>query len=620
MKRITHIILAAVLGSALVSCNDFLDIPSQTKFDSGSIFQTEGRAEMAVLAAYPAGYNREMWYQLGMGTDEVISTEGLTNSKNQIGNYLLSGGITGSSTYTAAYSAIEYANVCIQGLQEMEQTDNVKRLLGESYCIRSMAYLNLVRYWGDVPYTTVPVASLDSFYSSRVSRDTILDGCIEDMQLAVSLLPWKSEISDFTPERYCKEAAYALLARVALYNAGYSLRWDLNTYAESSLKVAKRDDAARVKELNKIAMDACKAVIDRGSFSLSSNYIDIFIDLVNGRYNKESILEQGQFGTNCNVETGYTNGAFCHTSSQYGKSQPAMKINPSLYFDYGEGDTRRDVAICTYAVDNNGELHLHPYGGYYIGKFRPSWKTSIGTATNKRDINWPWFRYDHILLMYAEASNEYNGAPDAAAQDALKQIRTRAYGGDASKIGTIPTTHDEFLKAIIEENKLEFAGESWRRTELARWGVLRQTLLDNKAKLVKIASHSGEYADYDRYRLYKPVAGYFGFSEGTIPYVSIKQEQLSKAEIEAYQAEGYVVLDMNDEVVAPNTDSAYALGGFETVDGVKVFKGTAGFEDLSWYASLFRGLRTIGSELCPLSQTGVIDINPGLEGQQLPGY
>lgn len=620
MKRITHIILAAVLGSALVSCNDFLDIPSQTKFDSGTIFQTEGRAEMAVLAAYPAGYNREMWYQLGMGTDEVISTEGLTNSKNQIGNYLLSGGITGSSTYTAAYSAIEYANVCIQGLQEMEQTDKVKRLLGESYCIRSMAYLNLVRYWGDVPYTTVPVASLDSFYSSRVSRDTILDGCIEDMQLAVSLLPWKSEISDFTPERYCKEAAYALLARVALYNAGYSLRWDLNTYAESSLKVAKRDDAARVKELNKIAMDACKAVIDRGSFSLSSNYIDIFIDLVNGRYNKESILEQGQFGTNCNVETGYTNGAFCHTSSLYGKSQPAMKINPSLYFDYGEGDTRRDVAICTYAVDNNGELHLHPYGGYYIGKFRPSWKTSIGTATNKRDINWPWFRYDHILLMYAEASNEYNGAPDAAAQDALKQIRTRAYGGDASKIGTIPTTHDEFLKAIIEENKLEFAGESWRRTELARWGVLRQTLLDNKAKLVKIASHSGEYADYDRYRLYKPVDGYFGFSEGTIPYVSIKQEQLSKAEIEAYQAEGYVVLDMNDEVVAPNTDSAYALGGFETVDGVKVFKGTAGFEDLSWYASLFRGLRTIGSELCPLSQTGVIDINPGLEGQQLPGY
>ena len=102
MKKIINILSVAILGLGLVACNDFLEIPSQTKFDSGSIFQTEGRAEMAVLAAYPAGYNREMWYQLGMGTDEVISTEGLTNSKNQIGNYLLSGSITGTSTYTSA--------------------------------------------------------------------------------------------------------------------------------------------------------------------------------------------------------------------------------------------------------------------------------------------------------------------------------------------------------------------------------------------------------------------------------------------------------------------------------------------------------------------------------------
>ncbi|MCR5276468.1 MAG: RagB/SusD family nutrient uptake outer membrane protein [Bacteroidales bacterium] len=620
MKKFFTIVSVAVLGLGLVACNDFLDIPSQTKFDSASIFQTEGRAEMAVLAAYPAGYNREMWYQLGMGTDEVISTEGLTNSKNQIGNYLLSGSITGSSTYTASYAAIEYANVCIQGLPTMEQTPKVKQLLGESLCIRAMAYLNLVRYWGDVPYTRVPVATLSTFESSRESRDLILDDMVKDLQDAIELLPWKSEITNFTPERYCKEAAYALLARVALYNAGYSLRWDLDSYSESSLKVAKRSDAARVKELNKIAMDACKAVMNRGSFSLSADYKQIFIDLVNGAYNKESILEQGQFGTNCNVETGYTNGAFCHTSSLYGKSQPAMKINPALYFEYGEDDLRRDVAICTYAVDNNGNIHLHPYGGFYIGKFRPSWKTSIGTATNKRDINWPWFRYSHILLMYAEADNEYNGAPSAEAQNALKAIRTRAYGGDASKVGTIPTTHDEFLKAIILENKLEFAGEAWRRTELARWGVLRETLLANKEQIKQIASHTGAYANYDRYRIYTPVAGVFGFSDATIPFESVKKEQLNKEEIDAYKAAGKTVLDMNDSVVAANTDSANQMGGFETVDGLKVFKGAEGLDDISWYASLFRGLRTIGSELCPLSQTSVIDVNPGLKDQQLPGY
>lgn len=624
MKKIINILSVAILGLGLVACNDFLEIPSQTKFDSGSIFQTEGRAEMAVLAAYPAGYNREMWYQLGMGTDEVISTEGLTNSKNQIGNYLLSGSVTGSSTYTAAYSAIEYSNVCIVGLQGMEQTDNVRRMLGESYCIRAMAYLNLVRYWGDVPYTRDPVATQTTFASSRVSRDVILDDMVADLQEAVELLPWKSDIINFTPERYCKESAYALLARVALYNAGYSLRWDLNTYAESSLKVARRDDADKVKEMNKIAMDACQAVISRGSFSLSPDYKQIFLDLVNGAYNQESILEQGQYGTNCNVETGYTNGAFCHTSSLYGKSQPAMKINPALYFNYGDGDTRRDVAICTYAVDNNGDIHLHPYGGFYIGKFRPSWKTAIGTATNKRDINWPWFRYSHILLMYAEAANEYYGAPTAEAIDALKAIRTRAYGGDASKIGTIPTDHDDFRSAIILENKLEFAGEAWRRTELCRWGILRETLLENKQQILDIVSHSGAYANYDRYRIYTPVAGYFGFKDATIPYESVTKTQLTAEEIAAYTAQGKIVLDMNGKDVAKNTDSANLMGMFEkAADGTMIFKGAEGFDtssDASWYSSLFRGLRTIGSELCPLNQTSVIDINPGLEGQQLPGY
>ncbi len=615
MKKYIAIISFAALSLFAVSCEGFLEIPSETKFDSSSIFSSYDKAEMAVLAAYPAGYNREMWYQLGMGTDEVISTEGSTNSKNQIGNYVLSGGITGTSTYTSAYAAIEYANVCIDGLSKVN-ISGIDRLVGECYCIRAMAYLNLVRYWGDVPYTTVPVASLESFYSSRVSRDEILDGCVKDLQDAVKLLPWKSEISDFTPERYCKESAYALLARVALYDAGYSLRWDMNTvpYAVGSVKIAKRDDSAKVKELNKIAMDACKAVMDRGSFSLDTDYANIFRDLVNGRYNKESILEQGQYGTNCNVETGYTNAAFCHASSMYGKAQPAMKMNPALYFDYEEGDQRRDVSICTYAVDDKSNLHLHPYGGFYVGKFRVSWKSSIGTATNKRDINWPWFRYDHILLMYAEAANEYNGAPTTEAINALKQIRIRAFGSE-SLIGTIPTDHDGFLNAIIEENKLEFAGESWRRTELCRWGIQYETLMATKDKLVKIAGREGKYANFDRYRAYKPVAGVFNYSDTVVPYVGAQTLEELNNKLSA-DAPNWTIVDMYNNKVAANTDSALQMAGYSSGE----WQGNTGFSDLAWYKDLFRGLTKNKTEICPLSQTSVIDVNPGLKDQQAPGY
>lgn len=604
------------------SCNNYLEIPSETKFDSNTIFQTESRAEMAVLGAYQAGWSDEMWYQLGMGTDEVYSTEGVTNSKYQLGNYVLSAARTGGC-FSTFYKAIEYANVCIDGLSGMEQTANAKRLLGESYAIRAAAYLNLLRYWGDVPFTTTPVANLDSFYSSRTDRDKVYDSIITDLQTAATLIPWKSEISDFTPERYCKESTYGLLARVALYAAGYSLRWDLDSYSESSLKIAKRDDAARVKELNKMAMDACGAVIDRGSFSLCSSYDTVFRDLVNGKYSQESLLEQGFFGVNVKSNVGYTNGISCHASSMFGKDFPQMRINPILYFDYSPNDSRRDVTICQYAVDANSQLYEMPYGCFYIGKFRATWKSTIGTDVKARDINWPWLRYSHILLMYAEAANEYNGAPTDKAIDALKQVRLRAFGNDESKIGVIPSSHDEFLKSIIEENKLEFAGESWRRTELCRWGILYETLTANKAELMKFAGREGRYASTDRYRIFKPVQGIWLDPKNNIPYTAVTTLQLTKDEIDAYKANGYIVVDMQDSV-SPCThadgNEIMPYGVYEVqTDGLRVYKGSDGYEKNIRYVNLFGGLTKTHSEILPLAKTNM-DVNTGLQGEQTPGY
>lgn len=84
--------------------------------------------------------------------------------------------------------------------------------------------------FGDVPYSTVPVLDMTTFSSSRVDRDEIYDGIIADLQEAVEVLPWYSEGFFSTPERISKNAAYGLLARTALYAAGYALHWDLNTY------------------------------------------------------------------------------------------------------------------------------------------------------------------------------------------------------------------------------------------------------------------------------------------------------------------------------------------------------------------------------------------------------
>ena len=458
MKKIINILGISALLLMCSSCQDWLDMPSESKADSGTIFSTVSRAEMTVVGAYPYLYTQELGYQLLMGTDESSSTE--SNSKYNVSNYDYTN-LTGmlSSTYTTMYRAIEYSNVCIKNIPLMNVSESdrkkVNSLLGESYAVRAYAYWNIVRFYGDVPYSAIPTADLTSFTSSRVSRDEIWDHCIEDLQKAIELLPWKSEGMVQTSERFTKNAAYGMLARVALYAAGYSLRWDLNTvpYNKATVKIAQRDDAARVKELYKIAADACAAVIAQKENSLLSDYDQVFRDLALKQYNNETMLEYGWYGSESpDVRTGYVNGiATSGTSATFGKGGPQMIVMPTLFFEFDEGDQRRDVSVCNYGILANDNLQMSTYIGAAIGKYRIDWKADRGTTDSKRDINFPLLRYSDVLLMYAEALNELNNGPTAEAAEALKTVRLRAFKKDASKVGTIPSGYSDFRNTIIKE-------------------------------------------------------------------------------------------------------------------------------------------------------------------------
>lgn len=602
-KTLYSIVLLFFVGGTFTSCQKWLDMPSETQYDGETTFQTLSKAEMAVLGIYDFTFNRELYYQFGMGTDECISTEGETNSKNKFSNYVYSPDIVPTDTYTSMYRAIEYANICIQKLGAMEagtEAEQKKRdmLLGESYAMRAMSYLNVVRFFGDVPYPTVPVQDAGTFISSRVSRDTIYDGCVADLQKAIELLPWKSEGMAATPERFTKNAAYGILARVALYAAGHSLRWDLKTFDPASVKLAQRSDAARVRELYQIASDACKAVITKGENALLPSYENVFRDLVNGRYNAESMLEYGQYGNSVNRSAiGYTNGMFVHTSSFFGKSQPAMGVFPTLVYDFEEGDKRRDVSVATYGITAKNERQPNPYGSNTIGKFRATWKTAQGTAINKRDINWPWLRYADVLLMYAEAQNELFNGPSPEAKAAYEQVRTRGFGGDASKIGATPTGYQAFKDAIINERKFELAFEGWRRTDLVRWGILYEALTQAKQNMLDMANKTGKYANVDLYRAYKlQAATTFSDPVVAVPYIGYKTAP-TDAEKARLKADGYTLLEMHGAVAVSN--------------------GQALTAEAPWVKAIFRGLEKNKVELLPLN-TNTIDNNPGLQGQQHP--
>lgn len=679
MKKITAILSMSACLLAFTSCEDWLNIPSESKADSSTVFESLDRAEMAVVGAYNSLNTQELGYQLLMGTDECVSTE--SNSKYNVSNYDYTN--TSSmlnSTYTSMYKAIEYANVCIKNLPAMsvsegEQT-KLNGLLGEAFAIRAYAYWCIVRFYGDVPYTDVPTSDLTTYSSSRVSRDIIYDNCVADLQRAVELLPWYDEGYLKTPERISKNAAYGILARVALYAAGYSLRWDLNTvpYDKATVKIAQRDDTERIRELYQIAADACKAVIVHGKNGLLDDYDQIFRDLGNQTYNEETIFEFGSYGPNgTNVRTGYTNGI--PTSGQdnstggMGKGGGAMIAMPTFYFEFDKDDQRRDVSICNYGLklsSNGNEYQMNTFAGMGVGKYRINWKSEKGTKDDRRDINWPLLRYADVLLMYAEALNELNNGATVEAVNAVKQVRMRAFRNDEDKIGTIPTSYEDFRNYIIKERKLELSNEGLRKSDLARWGILVDYLTEEKAKLVRLCNREGEYVDVKPYRAYK-LTSTPKFLDPTIAldYIEMDEDdvkpilttyELQKLHIMNNGSSGYVektfyevgdkVYYTKDAVPAGQKveEVKYTILNMFSVRTIKQ-KGNLSVEEkkeagvdengnltgvdvticannawITGNTGIYYGMKKNMVEILPFSTTAIIDVNPGLAGQQHPCY
>ena len=679
MKKITAILSMSACLLAFTSCEDWLNMPSESKADSSTVFESLDRAEMAVVGAYNSLNTQELGYQLLMGTDECVSTE--SNSKYNVSNYDYTN--TSSmlnSTYTSMYKAIEYANVCIKNLPAMsvsegEQT-KLNGLLGEAFAIRAYAYWCIVRFYGDVPYTDVPTSDLTTYSSSRVSRDIIYDNCVADLQRAVELLPWYDEGYLKTPERISKNAAYGILARVALYAAGYSLRWGLNTvpYDKATVKIAQRDDTERIRELYQIAADACKAVIVHGKNGLLDDYDQIFRDLGNQTYNEETIFEFGSYGPNgTNVRTGYTNGI--PTSGQdnstggMGKGGGAMIAMPTFYFEFDKDDQRRDVSICNYGLklsSNGNEYQMNTFAGMGVGKYRINWKSEKGTKDDRRDINWPLLRYADVLLMYAEALNELNNGATVEAVNAVKQVRMRAFRNDEDKIGTIPTSYEDFRNYIIKERKLELSNEGLRKSDLARWGILVDYLTEEKAKLVRLCNREGEYVDVKPYRAYK-LTSTPKFLDPTIAldYIEMDEDdvkpilttyELQKLHIMNNGSSGYVektfyevgdkVYYTKDAVPAGQKveEVKYTILNMFSVRTIKQ-KGNLSVEEkkeagvdengnltgvdvticannawITGNTGIYYGMKKNMVEILPFSTTAIIDVNPGLAGQQHPCY
>lgn len=524
MKKAFIILSAAVLALTATSCEDWLDMPSYTSIDTETAFKDESSAEIYIRGCYRGLIHQEMYYQLGMGDTAMHSSEDGTtnNSKYNVCNYFYDtqSPYTVTTIFKEQYRIIEATNIAIDKIGKMGGSAKCKALLAEAYAIRAFCYLNLIRIYGDVPAVWQPLESMDpndenTFYPRRSSRDAIYDRIISDMQNSVDDLPTKAENPYGTLERLTRDAGYALLARIALYAGGYSLRWDLETLDPATMKMARRSDDARVRELYQIASNACQKVMTElsgNSLLQAQNGMSGFQFLWYnfGQRNFSATMPEMLWElTNYGATTNSQFGGFAHTGTRgglYGSLKAMQFMLPTYYLSFDKKDTRRDVTCAPYSIyflnkgaaDDTWVDVGTTYSCIMHGKFRHNWRVQLN-ATRKYNLNIPVLRYSDVLLMYAEAQNFLNGGPTQGAKDALTEVRTRAGVADLS----IPTSQDAFEEAVLQERKWEFAGEFMLRTDIIRMNRLAKEVAKTRQAMQDLADRAGDYTDVATYRLYK---------------------------------------------------------------------------------------------------------------------
>lgn len=661
------------------SCNeDFLDQPAYNTTDSDVVFQNLQTAEMFVLGCYRGIVPTEMFYQLGAGDTVNHSIEALNNSKYNVGNYNYDAykPFTVTGIYSAMYAVIERTNIAVYQLSKMPASEKRDALIGEAKSIRAYCYHNLISIYGDVPAVFEPLETLDpndenTFYPKRASRDVIYDRIVGDLQEASKAVPTLAASGFGTTERLSKEGVNSLLAKVALYAAGYSLRWELNT--SNPGVVSRRSDNARVRELYQIADAACAAVINGGSKSLvqsqggKSGFEALWFNFDRrnfGAVNSEMIWQIASLGQNTNsafqvyAHPGYRNGVFGSRSSQ-------QMILPSYYLSFNPNDTRRDVTCTSYSVYflNKGEAGDTfvdvgtTYSAIMPGKFRLSWCVEPQAAAD-RNLNIPLLRYADVLLMYAETQNYLNNGPTAAANAALQAVRTRAGIGSLP----LPSGQADFLKAIVQERKWEFAGEFMLRTDLIRTNSLTTEIEATRQDMKDLTRRVGKYANLATYRLYKfhKNSQTYGDPFLALPYIditdpteiaTIKNVPTNEADYAAYQTALRAIVAAHGQPTSTedkwyptqmfeaytstfNGNARKAVGfkeGFNTLGmGNNMYAKAFGYAENGnkypgWVESsddgLFFGFQTNKTELLPFAAASpghpLID-NPNLT--QLPGY
>lgn len=510
--------LAAILCS--VSCS--LDEKSFTEIEKDEYMNSPKEAQNVLLGVYrnlqeDAMYGMNLSLYFTLGTDEAKVEGSTPNSWRDLPcNTFSTSNSYVENSWKALYNAVYDANDFIERLSRKVETweDSQKTLaaiyMAEARTLRAFYYFELVRWFGNpVLMENTAQSNIHPSKFTQVGPEKIYEFIEQDLKYAAEVLPWAVDDVYRTDSQYrvSKGTALGLLAKVYATWAGYPV------HDESKWQ---------------LAANTAKIVVESGKHHLLDDYEQLWKNTCNNVWDpSESLFEVSFYtptisGNDPIGRIGKWNGVTATDGAgDYIRIAANWKALPTFAYQWKKSDPedkRWALSFADYKYTANGKTALGTYTPTgsstkqdltlefaIADDAKPDWRKPFNNTlspakwdlakyvkeqlkdANYSNVNWYLLRYSDVLLLYAEALNEWHKAPSTDAYAAINIVRRRGYGlptGTASATADLATglSYEQFQQAVRDERAHELAFEGHRRQDLVRWGIYYETIRATAAK------------------------------------------------------------------------------------------------------------------------------------------
>jgi len=513
MKKITILALAAGLALGTTSCYD-LDREPLGQLSSAAPFKTVGEMKNYVNQFYQNAV-RNQGFSAGGGGNiagaDVNSDNMSSNSVNQrlagktsIGN--------GNSLYSY-YANIRNVNFLLTNLDNCDQkgTPEWNQYVGEAYYFRAWYYYQMLINFGGVAWLDSPLeADIALMTLQRESRSQTADHILSDLDQAISLLSEQNSCGSF---RIHRDVARALKSEVALFEG----TWEKYHKLKSTPFHDPAVNDAKINDYLTQAANAAKAVMDRGVWQIHNtgninNDYRVIFQTTDLSGNKEILWFKKYDGSeitndvNRYLNTGGGNvGLTASLVDDYLTidGRPFIgqeKIEAKKVWGQELQPTVRDPRLAQTVCTPGQTLRPDQPNAYTIPPLKATWNCTTGYSMLKHvQIDYTGnldaegagatpaiqFRYADILLNYAEALAEINGAANATAIiNAIHPLRQRVgmpdmdFDREYNTDPEYPFAHlDKYIQAVRRERRVEKACEGRRLEDIFRWAAADELIV-----------------------------------------------------------------------------------------------------------------------------------------------